>query len=61
MYNSVVYDSGDILDTLVYRMGFDSGQFGYATAAGLFKSVISCFLVIASYKIAYKTSGYRVF
>ena len=61
LYNSVVYESGDILDTLVYRIGFGSGQFGLSTAAGLFKSVISAILVIASYKIAYKTSGYRVF
>lgn len=61
LYNSVVYESGDILDTLVYRIGFGSGQFGLSTAAGLFKSVISAILVVASYKIAYKTSGYRVF
>lgn len=62
MYNEVVYESGDILDTLVYRMGFGAGgQFGLSTAAGLFKSVISCTLVIVSYRVAYKTSGYRVF
>lgn len=61
MYNTVVYDSGDILDTLVYRMGFDKGQFAISTAANLFKSLVSCVLVISSYKIAYKTSGYRVF
>lgn len=62
MYNSVVYESGDILDTLVYRMGFGAGgQFGLSTAASIFKSVISCSLIIVSYKIAYKTSGYKVF
>ena len=61
MYNSVVYETGDIIDTLVYRMGFESVQFGLSTAAGLFKSVISCILVISSYQIAYRTSGYRVF
>lgn len=60
MYNEIVYESGDILDTLVYRIGFGSGSFGMSTAAGLFKSVISCVLVVASYKIAYKTTGYRV-
>lgn len=61
MYNPVVYETGDIIDTLVYRTGFDSGNFGLSTATGLFKSVVSCILVISSYKIAYKTSGYRVF
>lgn len=61
MYNDVVLESGDIIDTLTYRMGFSSGRFDLSTAAGLFKSVISCILVITSYKVAYKTSGYRVF
>ena len=60
MYNSVVYETGDILDTLVYRIGLGSSQFGISTAASLFKSVISCILVVASYKIAYKTTGYHV-
>ena len=57
LYNSVVYESGDILDTLVYRIGFGSGQFGLSSAAGLFKSLVSAVLVVISYKVAYKTSG----
>lgn len=61
LYNTVVYESGDILDTLVYRIGFGTGQFGLSAAAGLFKSLVSCLLVISSYRIAYRTTGYRVF
>lgn len=61
MYSTVVYKSGDIIDTIVYRMAFDENDFGRATAAGLFKSIISAVFVAASYKIAYATSGYRVF
>lgn len=61
LYNTVVYESGDILDTLVYRIGFDHGNFGLASAAGLFKSGVSALLIVVSYKVAYKTSGYRVF
>lgn len=61
LYSPVVYKSGDILDTLVYRLAFDDSNFGRSTAAGLFKSAISCIMVVLSYKIAYKTSGYRVF
>jgi len=61
MYNPLVYETGDIIDTLVYRMGFDSGNFGLSTAAGLFKSVISSILLIASYRIADKTTGYKIF
>lgn len=61
MYSPLVYETGDILDTLVYRMGFDNGNFGLSTAAGMFKSVISSVLLIMSYRIAYKTTGYRIF
>ena len=61
LYNSMVYESGDIIDTLVYRMGFNNGNFGLSTAAGLFKSAISSVLVVASYWAAYVTTGYRAF
>ena len=61
MYNPLVYETGDIIDTLVYRMGFESGNYGLSTAAGLFKSVISAVLLIASYRIADKTVGYKIF
>ena len=61
LYNEMVYQSGDILDTLVYRMAFNNGNFGLSTAAGLFKSVISMVMVAASYRIAYRTTGYRAF
>ena len=61
MYNEMVYQSGDILDTLVYRMAFNNGNFGLSTAAGLFKSVISMIMVAVSYRVAYVTTGYRAF
>lgn len=61
MYNPLVYETGDILDTLTYRMGFVNGNFGLSTAAGLFKSIISAVLLILSYRIADKTVGYEIF
>ncbi len=61
MYNTVVLESGDILDTLTYRMGFDKGNFGMSSAASLFKSCVSCILVAVSYKMSYRMSGYKVF
>lgn len=61
LYSSITMETGDIIDTLVYRLGLGGGQFSLASAAGLFKSVISGTLLVLSYKIAYKVSGYRVF
>lgn len=61
LYSPITMESGDIIDTLVYRLGIKSAQFSVATAAGLFKSSISAILIIASYKLAYRFSGYKVF
>jgi len=61
MYNPLVYQTGDIIDTYVYRVGLVQAQFGLATAVGTLKSVISFFLIILSYKLASKFANYRIF
>jgi len=61
IYNPLVYSTGDILDTWVYRMGLVNLQFSLATAAGLLKSVVSFFLIVVSYSMAYKLARYKVF
>ena len=61
MYNPNVYETGDILDTLVYRIGLQNLQYSLGTAVGLFKSVISMILIILSYKLADKFAGYKIF
>lgn len=61
MYNPLVYSTGDILDTWVYRLGLQNLQYSLATAAGLFKSVISFVLIVVSYLLAYKYADYTVF
>lgn len=61
MYSAPVYQSGDIIDTFVYRIGMLDAQFGVATAVGLFKSVISMFFLSISYWLAYKIADYRIF
>lgn len=61
LYNPMVYATGDILDTWVYRMGLIDLQFSLATAAGLFKSAVSFILIVTSYVMAYKFADYRIF
>lgn len=61
LYNPMVYATGDILDTWVYRMGLVNLQFSLATTAGLLKSVVSFVLIVTSYALAYKLADYRVF
>lgn len=61
LYSPVVYESGDIIDTFVYRLGIFDRQYSPAAAVGLFKSGISLVLVSFSYWVAYKVSDYRIF
>lgn len=61
MYNSAVYETGDIIDTLVYRLGMVNRQYSLSTAVNLFKSFISMILIIFSYKLADHWTGYKVF
>lgn len=61
LYNPIVYQSGDIIDTFVYRIGLIDRQYSVAAAIGVFKSAISASLVGISYYLAYKFSNYRIF
>ena len=40
LYNPLTQSRADIIDTLVYRMGISGGNFSYASAVGLFLSLI---------------------
>lgn len=61
LLNPSVMDTGDIIDTWVYRMGLVNAQYGLATAVGLFKSIISTVLIVSSFILASKFANYRVF
>ncbi len=61
LYSPPVYQSGDIIDTFVYRIGLLDAQYGVATAVGLFKSLVSFTLISVSYFFAYKFADYRIF
>ncbi|MFN2286272.1 MAG: ABC transporter permease [Anaerolineae bacterium] len=61
LYGPLVYRTGDIIDTLVYRIGILNSQYGVATAVGLLKSVVSLLLIGIAYKLAAKWADYRIF
>jgi putative aldouronate transport system permease protein len=61
LYSPLVYETGDIIDTYVYRVGLLDLQYSFATTVGLFKSIISFALLTAAYKLADKYAGYRIF
>lgn len=61
MYSPLVYQTGDIIDTYVYRMGLLQAQFSFSTAVGLFKSAVSFILIVLSYILANRFVGYSIF
>lgn len=61
MYNPIVYETGDILDTFVYRLGIKDMAFSLSTAVSLIKSIVSLILVVISYKLADRLAGYKIF
>ena len=52
MYNASVYDVSDVIDTFVYRMGLERRRYSFATAVGLFKSIIGFTLIVITNKIS---------
>ncbi|MFX3650046.1 MAG: ABC transporter permease [Paenibacillus sp.] len=61
LYNPLVYEKGDIIDTFVYRVGLIDGNYSFSTAIGLFKSIVSLILIVGAYRIAYKVADYKIF
>lgn len=61
LYNPLVYETADIIDTFVYRISLVEANYSLGMAVGLLKSVVSFILIVTSYKIANKYSDYTVF
>lgn len=61
LYSPVVYQSGDIIDTYVYRIGLIGRDYSLGTAVGLVKSVIGLFLIWSSNKIVEKKTDRVMF
>ncbi|MCM3749168.1 ABC transporter permease subunit [Paenibacillus pasadenensis] len=52
LYNPLVYNVADVLETYVYRVGLTMGRFSLATAAGLFQAVVGlCLLVFTNWLV----------
>ena len=57
MMNASVLDKAEIIDTYVYKKGMQEMNYSYATAIGLFKSVVGLVFVLVTNKIASVIGG----
>ncbi|MBP1993200.1 ABC transporter permease [Paenibacillus eucommiae] len=55
--NPLVRDVGEVIDTYVFRVGFQGSKFSYTTAIGIFKSIIGLVLIVSLNNISKKTTG----
>lgn len=60
MYNPQVYVVADVIDTYTYRLAFTSGDMDFATAVGLFKSIIAMLLVMITNKLSKRIKGENI-
>ncbi|ACS99837.1 ABC transporter permease [Paenibacillus sp. JDR-2] len=61
LYNTMVYKSGDVIDTYVYRIGLTQGEYSMATAIGLFLNVINFTLLMIVNYVSKKLSGQGIY
>ncbi len=52
LYTPATYETADVISTYVYRSGILNSDYSFSAAVGLFNSVISLVLVVASNKIS---------
>ena len=56
LYTPMTYAVADIFDTYVFRVGIQQAQYSFATAVGLFQSVVGLIMVVTFNKIAHNVS-----
>lgn len=56
LYKPSTYETADVIATYAYRVGFESGNYGLATAAGLFEALVALILVALSNKLSRKVT-----
>ena len=60
LYNPLVYEVADIIDTYVYRVGIIDARYDFTTAVGLFKNVIGITLILITNRIVKSYSEYGI-
>ena len=46
LYNPSTYPVADVISTYAFRVGIENGNYGLATAAGLFEALVALVLVV---------------
>lgn len=61
LLNPLVVETGEILDTYIYRIGLLGAQYSYTTAIGIFKSAVGLILVMGANYLSRKSTGNSIY
>lgn len=61
LYTPIVYDTGDVLDTYVYRIGLIGRQYSFGSAVGLLRSIVGMVLLVSANKLTKKLTDQKIF
>jgi len=61
LYNASIYSVADVISTFVYRRGIEEAAYSYATAVGLFNSLVNIVFLVAANTLSRKYSEYSLF
>ena len=60
MYSPATYETADVIQTFVYRLGLEGGQFAFGTAVGLFNSLISLIFLVVVNALARRVTSHSL-
>lgn len=52
LQNPMLYTTGDIIETFIYRLGIQRARFDFTTAAGLFNALVGMIMVLVTDRLA---------
>jgi putative aldouronate transport system permease protein len=61
LYNSSIYSVADVISSFVYRRGIQDAAYSYATAVGLFNSLVNVIFLVTANKLSRKFSEHSLF
>jgi putative aldouronate transport system permease protein len=61
LYNQNIYPVADVISTYVYRRGIENSEYAFATAVGLFNSVVNIIFLVAANTLSRKYSEYSLY
>lgn len=61
MYNPMIYETADVINSYIYRKGVLNADYGFSTAIGLFDSVINFGLMLMANRLSKRVSAMGLF